>query len=419
MKSYAKLVHADTFMGRYMRFMDAQETAYAYDFWSALWAVSSVCSRLTYVARPRAPIYLNMYTVLIGESGVPRKTTSVNMASRLVRDALIRERTVGFIDAKMTPEKLDDILHERTLEHGCAELCVAIPELAVFLGTERYVATMPTLLTDLYDCPSHRHGGGTIARGECIQRNVWLSFLSASTPVWLLKTVNPNVVEGGFTSRCMFINTNLPKHRIAWPSDSDVDAERAELLQDLRDIRTQAKTSEPIRLTDAGMSAFTKWYNKRAHSYEIFKQSFEAREDSHVLRVAALLCINDGTWVIDAPHIRVAVELVTTVKVTSATLFEGGEHRTKYATALDCVRSTLVSAGMDPVPRSTLFRKSRRGLTTEELEDLLRILHEVGAVQHFVAPHENGLGRPAQYYRGTQLLLARGLGDQVLERFSL
>jgi hypothetical protein len=43
-------------------------------------------------------------------------------------------------------------------------------------------------------------------------------------------------------------------------------------------------------------------------------------------------------------------------------------------------------------------------------------MHEIGAVQRFT--HKTGeRGRPVEYYRGTELLLSRGLGEQVLEKF--
>ena len=415
--NYAKLVPAHSFMGRYLRFMEQQETAYSYDWWCGLWCIAAACGRTTYVARPRAPIFLNMYTVLIGESGVPRKTTSVGSASRLIRDLHGYNSDVGLLDAKMTPERLDEILHERTLEYGSAQLCITVPELAVFLGTERYVATMPTLLTDLYDCASHRHGGGTIARGSRIQRDIWVSFLSASTPIWLLKTVNPNVVEGGFTSRCIFIHSNTPKHKIPWPSSDESTDDYAILLDDLKQVRASAGESQPILLTDAAMSAFSKWYKARPRAYETFKQSFEAREDAHVLRVAALLCINDGTWRIDHIHLTRAIKVVAEVKESSGHLFENSEQRTKYAVSLDKMRAVLISAGMDPVPRHELFRKARLQLGQDEMDALVEVLHEIGAIQRFHAKSESGMGRPTEFFRGTNLLLARGLGEQVLEKF--
>jgi hypothetical protein len=356
-----------------------------------------------------------MYLVLIGDSGIARKTTSVSTAGNLVR-ATLEGSDVGYLDAKTTAEKLDDLLHERTMDTGSAQLCIAIPELAVFLGTERYTHNMPTLLTDLYDCPSHRHGGGTISRGACIQRDVWLSFLSASTPVWLLKTVNPNVVEGGFTSRCLFVISNQPKKRIPWPDGTDAADDRAWLLDDLRTIRTRATESNAIMLTDGGMATYQKWYRNRTQSFDAFRQTFEAREDAHVLRVAALLCINDDTWRIDHHHISKAIQLVQAAKQGSGSIFEGGAVRTKYSTSLDAIRSSLISSGMDPIPKYILARKCKRGLAIDEFNALLEVLHEIGAVQRFVDPlHERG--RPAEYYRGTAGLMARGLGDQVLEKF--
>jgi len=358
-----------------------------------------------------------MYLVLIGDSGVPRKTTSVTTAGGLVRELYDNKDTIGYLDAKMTGEKLDQVLHERSREHGSSQLAIAIPELAVFMGTEHYIANMPTLLTDLYDCPGFRHGGGTLARGETIQRNVWLSFLSASTPVWLLKTVNPNVVEGGFTSRCIFVISNTPKQSVPWPEEDESDEERAILLSDLRYCRSTAHKHGPIVLDDKALAAFRVWYGKRTHALDPYRQSFEAREDAHVLRIAALLAVNDSSWVVHPQHIATAVELVASVKEGSSLIFEGAEARTKFASALDTIRSQLIGAGMDPVPRSVLYRRTRIWLNFEEVNMLLEVLHEIGAVQRFTA--RSGMrGRPVEYYRGTDLLLSKGLGETVLEKFA-
>ena len=404
-------------MGRYLRFMERTETAYAYDWWCGLWALACACGRSIYVARPRAPVYLNMYTILIGDSGVPRKTTSVVTAGGLVRDLYAGKDMIGYLDAKMTGERLDQVLYERTLEYGSGQLAIAIPELAVFLGTEHYVANMPTLLTDLYDCPAHRHGGGTITRGATIQSKVWLSFLSASTPVWLLKTVNPNVVEGGFTSRCIFVIANKPKQSIPWPEDDNAEEQRELLLSDLQVLRAESHQRGPITLTDPAMAAFRVWYHNRTHALDPYRQSFEAREDAHVLRIAALLCINDDTWEVQRHHIAKSIALIRGVKDGSALIFEGAESRTKFAAALDAIRAILISTGMDPVARSVISRKVRHWITFEESQLLLEVMHECGAIQRFT--HRTGeRGRPTEYFRGTELLLAKGLGEQVLEKFA-
>lgn len=413
---YRRIVPPGTFLGRYLRYMQSQETASIYDFYCGLWCISTVCGRYAYVSRPRAPVYLNLFVVLVGESGVARKTTSIRVAGDVVRGIVGRDKEIGMLDAKVTPEKLDELLHERSLLRGTAQISIAVPELAVFLGTERYIAHMPTLLTDLYDCPSHREGGGTIARGAVMQKNIWVNFLSASTPVWLLKTVNPNVVEGGFTSRCYFIISNTPKKRIPWPEDSDKDLFQ-DICDDAKIIAAEAQLRGAVTVHPDAVRMFSTWYNDRIHALDPFKQSFESREDAHVLRLAALLCINDGSWIIKRSHINIAIRLTSAIKQDSGAIFEDSEARTKFAQALDVVRAALLSKGMDPIPRHRLFQKCRVYVSNDEFSTLLDVMHEIGAIQRFHLQKDQG-GRPGEWVRGTQMIMSKGLGESVLERFS-
>lgn len=323
---------------------------------------------------------------------------------------------IGVVDAKVTPEKLDEILHTRTEEWGSAELCITVPELAVFMGTERYIAHMPTLLTDLYDCPAERFGGGTIARGSVVQHNVWINFLSASTPTWLIKTVNPNVVEGGFTSRCYFVVSDGPKRSVPWPVDTDADLLN-DLINDVRIIYNEAKVHGPIDLTSEARTVFSEWYETRHHSLDPFRQSFEAREDAHVLRVAALLAINDGSWEVQTRHITSAIELLKEVKDGSGRIFETTNTRSKFAMGLDVLRSQLITSGLDPIPRSRLYLKCRSYLDGIEFAALIEVLQELGAIQRFEY-RDGGRGRPTDFIRGTQVLISRGIGEKVLERFN-
>ncbi len=412
---YYHNVPENSFIARYLRFMATQETAHAYDFWCALWTLGCACGRATYVARPRAPVYLNMYLILVGDSGIPRKTTSVNMALSLIRDLYADEQTLGIIDAKLTSEHLDLVIHERTKKFGSGQVVIGVPELAVFMGSEAYLANMPATLTDLYDCPVNRQGG-TIARGLSEQHNVWVSLISGSTPIWLLKTVNPKVVEGGFSSRCMFVVANKPKQSIPWPVEEDNDAIREHLISDLRHCHSRANTCDPIRIVDTALDLFREWYATRDHSTDPFKQSFEAREDAHVLRIAALLGINDGSWEIQHKHVQLAIKLINTIKVSSGAMFEYGISRTKYAAAFDVIRTMLISKGMDPVARHILQRKCRYWIHSSELTMLMEVMHEFGVVQRFQSMPDRG--RPTEYFRGTEKMLDRGIGEKILDHFT-
>jgi hypothetical protein len=356
-----------------------------------------------------------MYVVLVGDSGIPRKTTSVSTAATFVHDILGDHDPIRLIDGRVTAEALEMLMHERTATFGNAQIAMAVPELAAFIGGEAYIANMPALLTDLYDCPTLRHGGGTIARGEVIHKDVWLAFLSASTPIWLLRTVNSRIVEGGFSSRCLFIAANAPKQSIPWPNETDNEYERAVINTLLMNIKRYAAEVGPISILDAALELFKTWYANRLHSVDPYKQSFEAREDAHVLRLAALLCVNDGAWEIRYKHMKAAIECIEQVKNNSGTIFENGIIRTKYAAAFDVVRTTLLNMGMDPISRHVLTRKCRYWIQIEEFNLMLEAMHELGVVQRFVTYPDRG--RPTEHIRGTERLLDRGVGEAVLDRF--
>ena len=411
----------DSFMGHYLRFMSTQETAHTYDWWCGLWTIACACGRATRVARPRAPVYLNMYLVLVGDSGVPRKSTSINTAAKLITDLYEGDDLVGIIGTRITAELIDSMLTKRTKEHGNAQLVITIPELATFAGQEGYLIAVPALLTDLYDCPDTRIGGGTLKRGEAIQHNVWVSFLSGSTQVWLLQTVNQRMTEGGFTSRCLFVVSNTPKQSIPWPDETDTAFERSQLMDELRAIKRQASMCPEIHIIPTALDMFREWYNTRTRSVDPYKQAFEAREDSHVLRVAALLSINDRSWEIKPRHLRVAIKLMAEMKESSSTVFEIGVMRSKYAASFDIIRTQLLGSH-DPVPRSKVVQKCRYFLQMEELNVLIETMINMGLIRRFIYYPEQrtslGGGMKRVYFHGTDKLIEKGIGEKVLEHFS-
>jgi hypothetical protein len=206
---YSKLVPEGTFLHNYLLYNEQSETPHAYDFWTGCYILSVALGRGITVARPFAPVFLNLFLVLVAESGVTRKSSSVRRAVSFARS--LCGPTNPLIESKITPELLEYNLAMQSLEHDCAYTTIMIDEMVKFLGREKYVETMPTLLTDLYDCPEIRTGGGSLTRGKTRLSNVFINFLSASTPSWLLRAVNPDVIEGGFTSRVIFVVAENPK----------------------------------------------------------------------------------------------------------------------------------------------------------------------------------------------------------------
>lgn len=411
---YSKVVPQDSFLGDFLKYMDPLETPYAYDFWTAVYTLSVSVGRSIVVNRPLAPVYLNVFAILVAESGVTRKSTAVRHGTKLAR--LLAHESMELVEAKITPELLEYKLHKQSEEHGRSGVAISISELVTFLGREKYVSSMPTLLTDLYDCPELRGGGGSLSSGDRTLRNVFVSFLSASTPSWLIRAVNPDVIEGGFTSRVMFIVAEEPKRRQSWPEGLDEDIE-GRLLKRLHEIRTKAERVARIEISPGGRSRFDKWYKGRLLHRDPFRASFQSREDAHILRLAAFLCINDGTYVIQSNHISAAISIITEVREDGASIFEGTGSNSRLVQGIDKIRDSLLAAGINGRTQTEITKAVSNFINAEEMKTVLDIFHELDMVQRFDIP-STGRGRPKTLWRGKAALSASNAIDLAIEKHS-
>lgn len=420
MIDYGNIVEPDSFVGRYMRYMDNQETATSYDFWCAMWLMSVAFGRDVIIARPKAAVHMNWYVVLTAESGVTRKSSAVKVAKQFaysIRDS--DSRFYEVIETKTTPEMFEQMLKQLSLEHGHATVAIAISELVTFLGRERYTRQMPGLLTDLYDSPHLRRGGGTITHGRTHIQNVYVSFLSASTPSWLLRAINPDVVEGGFTSRVIFVRSEQPKRKIPWPEQRvDEDQQRLQVLRSLLHLRGEARSMAELRMSRDGLATFAGWYDGRVPSREPFSASFESREDAHILRLAGMLAINRGSDTLEERDISPAISIIQHVKADGANLFVGGATSSEFVLALDRLRERLLKAGEAGVKqRDLLYGLLTHGFDTKYYRTALAIMHELHMVQKFEVKPQ-GRGKVATVWRAREALRDQRAVEAVLDEMA-
>ena len=405
--NFKKLIPIDSFIGQYLEYMSYVETAESYDFWCALWALGTGVGRDVYVDRPNSPVYCNWYIILAAESGTTRKSTAIQSISRIV------DHTSTLIAGKVSPAGLELYLHDATKETGNATASFAVSELVTILGREGYMATMPGLLTDLYDCPTERISPGTISQTDgVVQRNVYVTFLSASTPAWLVTAINPSVIEGGFTSRVIFVVDEHRKKSIAWPKERDANG--IKYVNELYESTIQlAKEVGPIQITKPARAKFTRWYNNRATHTDPFMSSFEAREDDHVLRVAACLAINDGILELQGPHIAKGISIISDAKRRAGGLFGGNfSQRARVAGAIARVREILIECGTDGIKHSTLQRRVVRQVDAKELRLLISVMHECSMIQIFDMP------KGGKLYRATRSIEKFGVATEVLGKLN-
>lgn len=375
-----------------------------YDFICACWCLSVAMGRSVIVDRPRAPVHLNMYIILVSESGIMRKSTSIRIATSTVRDFLTRiQSNVLLFENKTTMGMMLDELSRVSQDHGAGQGILVASELAAVLGRGSSLSGLPALLTDLYDCPDQRVGGGSLNTGSFNLKDVYFSFIGGSTPSWLAKAVRPEIIEGGFTSRCYFINGRNRKRSIAWPEGESDDGAKERLVNRLCKLHSDSKQYSRIGITDGAKRDFSKWYSNRGIHKDAYRESFESREDSHILRFAGIFAINEERWQINHDHIARAIEFVAHVKRAGTELFTGSAVGARDVRLLHKVRDLLITAGDAGVPMSGFHRALRiSGRHTMEVRSILQTMHELDLVKKYTV--EKDRGRPATVYVRTEYL---------------
>ena len=406
LSSYVK---EGSFIHNYMLHMMEMETPSSYDFWSAMWLLSNAVGRDCYVNRPRVPVRFNLYIILCADSGVTRKSTSVSYPSCIIhhlhRPGLLR------IDSKIYPAKLLSDAAEVSATYDRCHIAFSISELTSVLSKTGYMRDMPVILTDLYDSPSHRSGGGSISLGGGELRNVYVTFLAATAPRWLATRANSDIIEGGFTSRTLFIHEETRKRKISWPqagqvSDEDFIKERGDELNEIAD---RARRVGRVELKEEAIKLYSRWYDRRDEGETSFTRSFASREADHVLRIAGLLAINDAHWVISDYHVKRAITIVRRIRDSASNLFETLFSSDRDAKAGDnlvrgceVLKEFLVSQGTNATPHSILLRKAQP-LKSVVISKILDYMEDRKMVRRIV--QKGGKGRPSTYWLGTRLLL--------------
>lgn len=263
----------------YHEFTLSSEPPAVFHFASALTVLGAALGRKVYFDKGFYRVYPNIATVLIAPTGRCRKTSACNIALQLAREV-----GVNTLTDRVTPEALVEALYQRTPAVGL----VYAPELAVFLGRQRYLEGMVPLLTSLFDAPDV-WSSTTIGRGEVTLTNVALSFLGATTLEWFIEALPAQVFSGGFMSRILFIVQESTDREFALPKRSagHLFERLRETLQELVEIEGE------VILVRGAHKWYEDWYSEHHHQ-EIRDEKFAGyheRKPDHLLRVALLLRI--------------------------------------------------------------------------------------------------------------------------------
>lgn len=376
----------DDFIKAYLEFTRGQEASEKIHKWVATSIIAAALERKVWLNRGHYILYPNLYTIIVGASGLVRKSTSTGIGVELLRSldkfsAMSERVTAASLITQLARAGREFSDYKGAAHKHSAVFCYA-SELKVFL--DDVFGDLKVLLTTFYDCHpndwrtpwvyENKGEGITRVHGPC------LNILGASTPTWLVKCIPPSEMEGGFASRVIFVVENdTPERFIAWPRQDD-QTMKSKLASDL--ARIHEMSGEFIVSPEAHLW-FEAWY--REHMLNLSKvrdprfSGYFGRKGDTILKIAMSLSASESSsYLIEERHIREAADSLTALEASMYDAF-GAAGDNSQATVLRKIWASIRSA--KEIRHIDLLKAHWRDVSHKDLIPLVEMLRQMGAVK--------------------------------------
>lgn len=329
----------------YLNYTRHSESPEAFHFWTAVSTIGGALRRRVWIDQRIFHWTPNFYIILVAPPGVATKSTSVNIGMNILR----RVDGPKFGPQAITWQALTQALAEahesvpigkdeygEDLMYTMSCLTCAISELGTFLVPED--SQMVSALIGLYDGQLGVWDKLTKTQGGDKIYNPWLNIIGCTTPNWISQHFDVNLIEGGLSSRILFVYANKKRQLVAYPGKSwtakEFEAETMTLAQDLAII---AAIGGEYTLSDQADEWGEAWYKKLHTSRPVSMasdrwQGYFSRKQAHVHKLAIVLAAAEGSeLVIERHHLQNADRAITDLEHNMEKVFnvigESPQHK--------------------------------------------------------------------------------------------
>lgn len=369
--------------------------------WSAIAGVSACLERRTWVRYTKKYIYPNQFIMLVADSGVNRKSTSIKPITQLLKQVKnISESSTQFSAASFVTQ-LKEAGDSKSFEYnGIAyknsSLFCVTDEATVTIGEKNGLDGVQMMLTNLYDCgnigPWSLQAGWekrTQSGGKIEIFNPCFNLLSCSTPSSLMKALADNGIEGGFASRVIFVVENDRSSNAEGWVDEDEEAEQEIEMKLIEDLNSISKLKGPYSVDESWKPIFTKYQiefdNMAANGGQM--KSYYARKLWHCIKLSQVLAADQSDeMVLTGDHLEAARGLLEEIEPDMYSPFPiKGENKqlASFIFVWDFIRRK------NTWDRKTILAACFKHATTPQLDEHLRTLQSMGKVK--LSMGQNGI----------------------------
>jgi len=347
----------------YHEYTLGSEAPAPFHFAAALTVLGAALGRNVFFDKGFYHVYPNVATVLIAPTGKCRKTSATNVSLGLAREVGVR-----VLSDRITPEAL-------VIGLGGQEDAIGLlyaPELAVFLGRQRYLEGMVPLLTSLFDAPEY-WSSTTIGRGELKLHRVALSLLAASTVEWFVEALPREAFSGGFMSRLLFIVQTDTDRTFALPVRP-----AGHLLEKLReDLELMREVKGEVFMSSEATKWYEAWYAKH-HKTGFTDEKFAGyheRKPDHLIRIAMILKIGSAQSLTLSPgDLEQSVHILNWLESSLPSIFKSVAETSQGVQHQRLLKQIEAAGGR--ISHSILLRRNQHIMNARSFREAIETLKE-------------------------------------------
>jgi hypothetical protein len=375
--------------------------------WGAIFAVSSMLKRQSYLKFGHKREYPNLYLMFVAPPGVAKKTTSIDFALGIMRDSvehiqhpktrvmrsphIINDATEEALHKELKPQK-SPVSYEEIRPGGeksvvsevvntGSNAVITANEMTTIISKKKYQGGIVTKLTSLYDCRDVDERV-TVSHGRERLENIFVNFFGATTPGAIKTQFPEDALSGGLISRMVSIFVDSSPRSFPLPVVFKGVPSEKELAKRLAWIADHAIGE--YRFTPEAMEMYrTVYYPKIQHykeSGDEHTQMLYARMDTLLRKIPVILRAMEYTPgnEVGFEHLELAWKLIQYSISTSSSLLnklgEGEDFKTK-------VRVMTRMKSKKIVTFRQLSTSLSRYVRAYDLKFLLLDLHEMGVFE--------------------------------------
>lgn len=321
----------------YMEYASYSEAPRYMHFWTGVSTIAACLQRKVWIDQYYFKWYPNFYIIIVAPPGIVAKSTTSGIGYKLLKE--IEEVNIG-ADIVTWQSIVEAFQQAETTfyfdgqEHTMCAISYNSEELGNLIDLKD--KGLVNLLIKLWDGSDIKKT--TRHKGDNEITNSWINLIGCTTPAWINENMTENIIQGGLTSRCLFLYADEKEKVVSYPGlldRSKAEQQRNDLIYDLKEIN---KLVGSFTMTPEAIDWGIKWYNNHIANLDTVAREkyggYATRKQSHIHKLAMVLSVAErDDLIITKEDLKVSLTMVEDLEKDMMQTFSGvGRKHNSYYT---------------------------------------------------------------------------------------